>query len=82
MKASDLCAPGQGCLIRHFDKEGKLLYVGRAMAINRPWKMSVAEITIERFATKNDATQAETLARASENPLYNAAVPDRLDDAS
>lgn len=79
MKASDFCQPGQGCLIRHWNASGRLLYVGRSMASNATWRLDIAEITIERFPTKRLAADAETIARAVENPTHNAGAPEPTD---
>lgn len=67
-------------LYRHFDKDGRLLYVGISFrAIVRqaahsnaaPWWDDVATITVERFETRKAAKSAERRAIETEKPLHN-----------
>lgn len=67
-------------LYRHFDKEGRLLYVGISFrAIVRqaahsnasPWWNDVATITVDRFPSRRSASAAEKRAVEEEKPLYN-----------
>jgi len=65
---------------RHFNQAGELLYIGAAqngfkrLLIHRDksfWFHEVAVVTIEHFATREEASAAEHSAIASENPRYN-----------
>jgi len=65
---------------RHFNQDGELLYVGAAMngfqrlLVHRDksfWFREIAVVTIQHFATREEALEAENLAIASENPRYN-----------
>lgn len=67
-------------LYRHFDDEGRLLYVGVSMMAvyrtvqhrrNSHWFREVCTITIEHFATRAEALTAEALAIRTEKPLHN-----------
>lgn len=67
-------------LYRHFDKEGRLLYVGISQsAIVRlaqhkqtaSWFDEVTTVTIENFETRELALAAEEQAIKAERPLYN-----------
>ncbi len=67
-------------LYRHFDSEGRLLYVGISVsAINRlkqhmsgaQWAMEISEVRIEWFADRASAERAERLAIMNEKPIYN-----------
>ena len=69
-------------LYRHWDKEDKLLYVGISLhAVARlighrkeaEWFDSIAKITIEQHATKEDAERAEVTAIKAERPIWNKA---------
>lgn len=68
------------CLYRHFDKDGKLLYVGVTNhCINRTnghknvssWHLKISSITIQTYSTRKKALEAERIAIKKENPLYN-----------
>lgn len=65
---------------RHFDKEGRLLYVGMSLsAVERlhqhmkdsPWAAEIATITVDRYDDKGEAQNAETTAIIMERPLWN-----------
>ena len=67
-------------LYRHFDREGKLLYVGISMAIfrrfvqhhkNSLWSENIVSMTIEKFSSKADVLIAEKNAIEKESPLHN-----------
>lgn len=69
----------QTALYRHFDAEGRLLYIGIAKnALRRlsqhataPWAQDVRTIKVEMFASREDALTAEGLAIRAEKPLHN-----------
>jgi excinuclease UvrABC nuclease subunit len=67
-------------LYRHFDANGTLLYVGMSLnALNRLiqhrqvslWFDEIANITIEKFETKDQLIEAEMQAIKTESPKYN-----------
>lgn len=67
-------------LYRHFDKAGKLLYVGISLSTsvrllqhrnNSQWFNEIATITIEKFEDRKSAAKAEKEAIRSEAPRYN-----------
>lgn len=66
-------------LYRHYDADGKLLYVGitatilkRVVAHERSdWADQIATITIQSYASRQEAEDAEQDAVVAENPLYN-----------
>lgn len=69
-------------LYRHFNKSGKLLYVGISIcALERlrqhrddsTWFDDIATVEIERFATAKEAIAAEIVAIQKEKPLHNRA---------
>ena len=68
------------CLYRHFDKDGKLLYIGTSISVMSrtshhhkisPWFNKITSITIERFPGRYDAARAEKKAILEEFPVYN-----------
>lgn len=68
------------CLYRHFDAEGRLLYVGVSTSLIRRleqhgryahWFSSIAKITIQHFANEREALAAELDAIRTEEPMYN-----------
>lgn len=70
----------QTALYRHFDSEGKLLYVGisndpcRRLSEHektKDWKSEIRDIKIEYFETREIALLAEQLAIKVEKPLHN-----------
>ena len=69
-------------LYRHFDAEGRLLYVGISLSTifrtkqhrdNSSWFASISKITIETFPSRQEAWEAETLAIEREKPIFNIA---------
>ena len=69
-------------LYRHFNAEGELLYVGISLsAVKRlsqhkcdsTWYGDIATIEIEKFPTREEAMEAETVAIQNEAPIYNIA---------
>jgi predicted GIY-YIG superfamily endonuclease len=70
------------CLYRHFDENDRLLYVGISVdALSRliqhkrsAWWGEVATITIQRFATRDEALKAEAEAIRCERPKHNKAL--------
>lgn len=74
-------------LYRHFDYEGRLLYIGVAYDpaqrwhthARSPWRKLVdrSRTTIEWFATRELAEEAEERAIAAEKPLHNRAARTR-----
>lgn len=68
------------CLYRHFGAKDELLYVGISIsAMARlaqhkeasPWFEEITKVTIEHFATRQEAITAEREAIAKEHPKYN-----------
>jgi hypothetical protein len=73
-------------LYRHFNDKGVLLYVGiahdgfarlREHGRQAPWFCQIAFVTLEHFATREEAEQAEHDAIVGENPLYNVSAGNR-----
>lgn len=71
-------------LYRHFDENGRLLYVGQSInALKRlvehkqqsNWFLSIAKVEIKQFPTKKDAFEAEQQAILEENPVFNLCRP-------
>jgi len=69
-------------LYRHFDAEGRLLYVGiSARALQRlathgavsHWFHLIVRVTLEHFPSRADALLAEAAAIKAEGPLHNIA---------
>lgn len=67
-------------LYRHFDGDGRLLYVGIAISstvrlsghrTSAHWFDQITRIEIERFPTRKAAMEAEMLAIGREKPLHN-----------
>ena len=67
-------------LYRHFDNNGKLLYIGISLSfLNRlgqhaehaHWFNSIKRVEVEHFETRNDALIAELDAIVKEKPAYN-----------
>jgi hypothetical protein len=75
-------------LYRHWDTDGRLLYVGiaanpgqreRRHAKSSRWMEFQAEMTVERFETRREAEDAEAVAIANEQPIFNMAANDTLE---
>ncbi len=71
-------------LYRHFDNDGKLLYVGISLnavkrlaqhKIHAHWFESISQIKIESFETREAAVLAERNAISNENPIHNLMRP-------
>lgn len=71
-------------LYRHYDKDGKLLYVGVSLsAIKRlsehvgisHWANDIASVTIEKFPNRKAVLDAEKEAITNENPIHNIMRP-------
>ena len=71
---------GETALYRHFDAEGRLLYVGITNnyarrsgehAEDKPWWRDVARSEVERYPTRKAALEAEKRAIIAEHPLDN-----------
>lgn len=70
-------------LYRHFDADGKLLYVGVSLSAIRRlndhkeshWFDDIARVHIEKFPDRQSVLEAERLAIHKENPLYNLKRP-------
>ncbi len=69
-----------GCLYRHFDKSGALLYVGSCAnplarlknhKQNSKWFHQIVRVEIEHFTTRVESYSAERTAIATEQPIYN-----------
>jgi excinuclease UvrABC nuclease subunit len=72
-----------GCLYRHFDKDGRLLYVGASanpfqrmqyhsnLAV---WFREIARVELEHFPCRDDALEAEAKAIKLERPKYNSGL--------
>lgn len=67
-------------LYRFFNSDGGLLYIGISVNApqrfkrhkgDQPWWLEVAQITIERYASRADVLAAEKRAIETEHPLYN-----------
>ena len=66
-------------LYRHFDAEGRLLYVGISRSVtarlaqhaDSPWDDLIARIDVERFTTRAHAEAAEFVAIQTEGPIHN-----------
>lgn len=67
-------------LYRHFDCNGKLLYIGASGAplhrlyyhgLSSSWHNQIARIDVEHFETSQESFKAEKAAIRSEMPIYN-----------
>lgn len=76
---------GMTQLYRHFDGDGKLLYIGTSLSAlirldghsrEAEWFGQIASVTIEKFETRRAALYAEAVAIAQENPPFNRDRPD------
>ena len=68
------------CLYRHYDKDGKLLYIGKSNSFfqrfsqhkaNSFWFEQIYNVTIDHFEIVFDLDYAERKAIEEEKPLYN-----------
>jgi GIY-YIG catalytic domain len=71
---------GRTQLYRHFDKDGRLLYVGVSIsALQRlaqhqtssAWVPTIAKILVEAYPTREEALEAEVIAIRRERPMFN-----------
>lgn len=78
-------------LYRHFDKNGKLLYVGISLSVvkrlgqhklHAHWYMRIARIDVEWFNSREEASHAEMLAIQDENPECNVQRPLSYEESS
>lgn len=76
---------GKTALYRHYNAEGKLLYVGISLnhlarltqhRSSAHWYEDIVQVTIEWFTTRDEAENAELVAIIAENPLHNEKRPD------
>jgi excinuclease UvrABC nuclease subunit len=66
-------------LYRHFDKNGKLLYVGVSICAlvrfsshkSSPWILEIVRIEIQNCGSRSEAEKLERLAIKMEKPKYN-----------
>jgi hypothetical protein len=74
--------PRGAYLYRHWDADGRLLYVGiaerptareRQHETSSPWMTFQVEMTVEPFGSRADAEAAEAEAIRTEQPLFNVA---------
>jgi hypothetical protein len=70
-------------LYRHFDKDGRLLYVGCSLSAlarferhraSSHWSLAITTMTIERFDSMEKAQEAERQAIINEAPLHNKII--------
>jgi excinuclease UvrABC nuclease subunit len=72
-------------IYRHFDKDGRLLYVGMSISVlartrahkRSVWFEQIARIEIQHFPTKLQAVKAERLTIANERPMHNITYASR-----
>jgi hypothetical protein len=85
----EMLEEGETELYRHYDADGKLLYVGISLSAvirlaahkeTSEWFNKIVQVKIERFPTRKMALVAEQAAILTENPEYNIAGKPR-DDA-
>jgi predicted GIY-YIG superfamily endonuclease len=76
-------------LYRHFDSENRLLYVGISLSTASRlsqhsdyshWFKDITKVTIERYATREEAKQAEKAAIWSEKPQCNIQLQKSIKD--
>lgn len=74
--------PGVQHLYRHFDAEGRLLYVGVSLSAlgrlaehrqNADWFWQIARVEITAYASRRTVLKAERIAIQREKPLHNIA---------
>lgn len=77
-------ADGATALYRHFDKDGRLLYVGISLSVigrlaqhrgRAHWYKRITRIEVEWFDTRAEAAHAEMIAIQDENPECNISRP-------
>ena len=70
-------------LYRHYDADGRLLYVGISLnhvarlgqhKVNSEWFRSIKTVTIESFGSRDEARQAEARAIRDELPLHTTSL--------
>ena len=75
---------GRTQLYRHFDADGRLLYVGISLSVvsrlaqhreSAKWFSRISKVTVESYETREDALDAENNAIARENPIFNRKRP-------
>lgn len=75
-------------LYRHFDADGKLLYVGVSLSSvkrlmehrsSSHWFPDISTVTIEKFPSREEVLQAERRAILEENPIHNIKRPSHKD---
>jgi hypothetical protein len=73
-------AQNETALYRHFDKDGRLLYVGISLSAvvrmqqhirQAKWARDIARIEVEWFETRCEAEAAEWRAIRTEGPIHN-----------
>lgn len=71
-------------LYRHFDKDGKLLYVGVSLSTMKRlsqhkkashWFNEITSVTIQKYKSRQEALDAERSAIIEENPIHNLKRP-------
>lgn len=71
-------------LYRHFDRDGRLLYVGisnnalarlRGHKLDASWYPEITDISIAHYPDRATAERAEARAIRTEAPLYNVRIP-------
>lgn len=71
-------------LYRHFDKDGKLLYVGVSLSTMKRlsqhkkashWFNEITSVTIQKYKSRQEALDAERSAIVEENPIHNLKRP-------
>lgn len=73
-------------LYRHFDADGRLLYVGISLSAphrlsqhmrGSKWAADIVSIKVDRYPSRRDALEAERLAILGEKPLWNVVHNER-----
>lgn len=86
VKQGEKQAPSSCHLYRHFDKDGKLLYVGVSLSAvarlaqhrdSSAWFEKIETVKIERFESREAAIHAERNAILLEHPVHNISRPGR-----
>lgn len=85
MSNGDALARAPHVVYRAFDKDGRLLYVGCTVNLDRrmsqhrsqaPWRDYIASVTTVGYPDKASARTAETRAIDTEGPFFNASIAD------